>query len=368
MDGVEGDDAIDADIGVSATGEAVVGWSQRHRRGWLAMAKRWTGTAWEPAVRVQQFASSEYAGRRGLGLPGGPNVIVADDGQAWMLWARTPPASYPRLWPRALVSSWRLPSGEWAPEQTVMGDTTDSGGADAVPLPGGELLVAWTEAGALRTARLSPVDRWRFGFVAGEGVARTTPSLAALPGGNTLVSWAHGAYLPQPFTDLAVSLVGLALDTDAPTLVAPSGVVAPRVAFSASGRVFVAWIDGTTVWARTAPSIALPFEPPVALATLPPPTGFGTGPRSLSLVADDLGNATAAWLDGGFDPPTRVAAARYANGGPWGPAVTLYQGPSTTSYAGPGLAVDGQGNVFVAFSVAPTRSGYEVLVVRSAGR
>ena len=370
LEGVPGWDAYGAALAMNGGGEAIAGWSQNHAGFWIAMAKRFAGGAWEPATRVQETGSAPYGNRgRGLGIPGGPSVFLDEDGSAWMLWARTDPSSYPRQQPNALMASWRLPSGEWAPEQLVLDDAMFEAGADAASLPAGELLVAWASGGALHSARLSPSRRWEYGVVVDGNVARAVPALAPLPGGNTLVSWGRGFFRPEPYTDLSVSVVGRALDVDAPFPVAPIGTITPRVAFSASGAVFVAWTDDTGIWARRAPSIAEPFGPATRIAASPVAASDPNGaPRALSLAADDAGNAVLAWVEGFSAPFARVAARRFDAGEGWGEVTVLHEATAYADYSAPALAVDGAGNVIAAFAVAETRDGYEVHAARLAAR
>ena len=361
LDGFVGRDAFDAGLAMNRAGETLVGWRESHGN-WVAMAKRGTTSAWEAAVRVQDEPSGAYGTRgRGIAVVGGPLERIDEAGNAWLLWSRAPGSVYPQgPAPSKLVASWRPRGGEWSAEVTVVADTEYEGYSGAAVLPGGELLVVWPSRGTLRAARLSPNRNWIYGVLADGGVARDEPALAPLADGRVLVSWSA----PAP----TIAVVDRDLARDAGTVLSPAAARPAAIAVSASGAVFAAWLQDWTIRARRADSIGAPFAPAVDVATVTAQASTRNAPRGLGLAADDAGNAFVTWIDGDYDPPARVAAARFTGAGGWGANATVSRGPAATSLSAPRVAVEAAGNAVIAFGAAPTSTTFEVRAARFAAR
>ena len=368
LDGFVGRDANDATIAVNRAGEAMAAWTESHPL-WVGMAQRWTGAGWEPAIRVQDEPTGGYATRgRGTGNPGGPAVFLDEEGNSWALWSRSAGAVYPQPpAPPTLRASFRPAGGSWSAEATVVDESAFESYYGAALLARAELLVAWPYRGVLRSARLSPRRNWATGVIAGAGARRAFPALAPLADGSALVSWTEEVATPAVSSRPVLTRVGIELDTDAPVVLSPAGGPA-QIAVSRTGAVFAAWLEGWTVWARTSPSATAPFGPAVAVATVTTQASLENSPRALTLAADDAGNAMLAWLDGSFDPPTRVAAARFTAGAGWGVPATVYRASGASTYQGPRVAMDPAGNAVVVFSLAPSSSQFEVRAARFTAR
>jgi len=242
-------------------------------------------------------------------------------------------------------------SGTWSSVDL----TTDAFVRDAVVAMNGtgDAIVCWADGdtglGCRRysatTATWAPIDRF--------GEAGSSLDVALDAAGRAHLVWSSSSAVRSARFDAGTGSWSAAVDlaTSLPT----TGLPAPHVAANEAGDAVATWtIDGAVYAARFTDGGGWR---PVEL--LHP--GTGEGARA---VVDSTGRITVAWIHtyGVRTTISRVVVVARFDAGAW--SNETIQGQGTFAYSTPGMAVDDDGNVFIAWGSSRPGPGLPLGVAR----
>jgi hypothetical protein len=321
-------------VGVDATGNAIVVWSQLSSTGrYDVWANRYVlGVGWGVSARIETDNLGDALDAR---------VAVSADGNAIAVWLQSD-----NVWVNHFT-----PAGGWSAPQLL---ETESGRVDVARLSmnfRGDAVVAWRQRDG------TTYDAWANRYIVGAGWQGATRleltngdvnsdlCVAVGEDSSAFVVWGRGSSIDSSLWANQYVPGG---GWEGPVLVESEagGSTNPAIVVDSQGNAIVAWQQllpsgiRTDVWAnRFVVGSGWAGATMIELSTV----GNAGVPR---LAVDGAGNVTAVFTQR-VGPTDRVWANRYVVGAGWGVAIAVDSGLNDTTL--PAVAVDARGNAVAAW-------------------
>lgn len=295
------------------------------------------GKAWGPPVRINSGVVTSSPDR--------PQVAIDDAGNAVAVWREQAGSVRNAAWASRYAAG-----GAWSPAATIDNPAGNSGPPRIAITSKGVAVASFTQSAANNGG---PTRLWANRFSSAWGTpqaidsselaAPDDPQLALAPDGSALVVFL------QPDQTLPRVWVTPSTSSNAwgpPSMVDGAGGALPEVALAASGHAVATWVESQgpstfALWASR--NIGAGWTAPVRVST-----DTGVISRSIRVVTDAAGNATAVWSQM-IAAHSTVRSARLDDAtGAWSAPVSLSSGLGNASSED--VAADSKGNAIVVWN------------------